>query len=284
MRILHENLIDLTGTVLTASSQAGTYPVSLLKDTLRKRRWRATGKTEESIFAQIPSGSTVCCFAITGHNLTDTATIDILRSTAGSTYTLVATIRITPAESLGFGEGPFGFGGFGGISPSEVLSGSTHYVSFASSTTNAYPYWKVTIRDVDQGSSFVEVGRIFLGDHWEPTHQIVPGWRIDVTDPSEIFQLISNQKVDNRKPLSLHVSFQLPHLSPIDALTNLLSILRNGATKKDVFLVLFPQTPSPFLRDVTTVYGRFVASPEISLTNVGLHVFDTGVLAFEESL
>ncbi len=284
MRLLHDNLIDLAATTLSASSQAATRPVSLLKDTLRQRRWRATGKTLESITIQIPSGHTVCCFGITGHNLSDTATVEILRSTNGSSYTSLATIRITPTEAVGFGEGFFGFGGFGGVSPSEILSGSTQYVSFAASSTATYPYWKVTIRDIDQSAAYVEVGRIFFGNHWEPAHQIVPGWRIDVVDPSDIFQLISNQKVDNQKALNLQISFQLPHMSPTDALTNLLGIVRNGATKKDVFLVLFPDSNSLFLRDVTTVYGRFLASSEINLVNIGMHLFDSGALVFEESL
>ncbi len=284
MRILHNNLIDLAGTILTVSSQAGDYPASLLKDTLRKRRWRATGKTAENIVVQIPAGNTVCCFAITGHNLSDTATIEVLRSTNGSTYGSLATIRITPAESLGFGEDPFGFGGFGGLTPSEVLSGSTQYATFASTSTSTYPYWKVILRDIDQSTSYVEVGRIYFGSHWEPDHQIIPGWRIDVNDPSEIIQLISNQKVDNRKDLSLRLSFQLPHLSPVDALSNFLTIIRNGATKKDVFIVLFPDARSQFLRDVTTVYGRFLPDSEIGLTQTSMHIFDTGALAFEESL
>ena len=284
MRILHNNLIDLSGTILTVSSQTAGYPPSLLKDTLRKRRWRATGKTEENIVAQIPAGNTVCCFAITGHNLSDTATIEILRSTNNVTYTSMASIRITPTESVGFGEGFFGFGGFGGVTASEVLSGTTQYALFTESSSTTYPYWKVIIKDVDQATTYVEVGRIFFGNHWEPANQIVPGWRIDLNDPSEIFQLISNQKVDNRKDTSLRLSFQLPHLSPADALMNLLSILRSGATKKDVFVVLFPNSSSQFLKDVTTIYGRFLADTEISLTNIGYHTFDTGTLVFEESL
>lgn len=284
MRVLHNNLIDLAATTLTVSSQTSGYPPSLLKDTLRKRRWRATGKTEENIVAQIPGGNTVSCFAIVGHNLSDTATVEVLRSTNNILYTSMGSFRITPTETVGFGEGFFGFGGFGGVTASEVLAGTTQALFFTESSTTTYPYWKVIIKDVSQAQTYVEVGRIFFGTYWEPANQIVPGWRIDVNDPSNIFQLISNQKVDNRKDLSLRLSFQLPHLNPADALTNLLSILRNGATKKDVFVVLFPSTSSLFLKDVTTVYGRFLADSEISLTQIGYHTFDTGVLVFEESL
>ena len=283
MRLLYNNLFDLAGTILTASSQDSTHPPTLIKDSLRKRRWRTSGLTQEYIIAQIPSGYTINCFAITGHNLSDTATIEILSSANGVTYTSLATIAITPTESVGFGEDFFGFGGFGGVAASEVLPGVTQVAFFTATTSTANPYWKIILRDVNNGDGFVEVGRMFLGDYWEPPKQIVPGYSVEVVDETEITQLISNQKINNEKDIYLRVNFRLPHLSPTHALGFFLPIIKTyQATKKDSFLVLFPNK-SLFLRDVTTIYGRFV-SQDIGVAQIGLHTFDTGVLAFEESL
>lgn len=283
MRLLFNNQIDNPATVLTASSAAGTYPVGKLKDSLRKRRWRAMGSVEESVIVRLPPSLTISCFAITGHNLSDTATIEIQRSANGVTYVGVITIRITPTESGGFGEGGFGEGGFGGVNASVVLPGNTQAAFFTAVSSTTYPYWKIIIRDVDNIDNFVEVGRVYLGDYWEPPKQIVPNWKIDIIDESEITQLLSNQKINNEKDIYSQVSFQLPHLNPTNALGFFLPIIKTyDATKKDSFLVLFPDK-SLFVRDVTTVYGRFI-SGDIGVTQIGMHTFDTGTVVFEESL
>jgi len=271
-------------TTITVSSVAATYPASLLKDSLRKRRWRATGFTNEHIIFLLPADETVCCFAITGHNLSETAQIDVARSQDGNTYVGLATITITPQASVGYDEGFYGFGGYGGVTPSEVLPGSTQYVFFSAVDSSDWPYWKVTIMDPSNADGFIEVGRVYLGSHWEPTNQIVPGWNITVVDDSEIITLVSGQKIDNPKDRYLQISFRLPHLSVSDAISNFLTIINDyKVTKKDIFLVLFPNGDT-FLKDVTTIYGRFLGDSQIGIQQIGYNTFDTGQVTFEESL
>lgn len=286
MRLMYENLVDLSETTLSASSQAAGYPVSLIKDTLRKRAWRATDSTQEHVIMQVPAGKTVSAFAITGHNLSLTATVELWKSANGSTYTYVDQIDISPSTASGYGVGFYGYGGYGGTDQSGVLVGSTQALFFTGVSSTSFPYWKAIFKDPNSADFYIKCGRIFLGNYWEPTNQIIPGWRIEIVDETEISTLVSQQKVNNEKAIFERVTFSLPHLSVADAFDNFicLAIRTFKVTKRDVFLALFPQnTISIFQKDVTTVYGRFVGN-EIGVSHVASSSFTTGELTFEESL
>ena len=280
---MYNNLIDLSTTILTPSSQANGYPVTLIRDTLRKRAWRATGYVQEQVIVRPVSGQIVAALAISGHNLSLTATVELWKSTDNVTYTSVGQINIASATSTGYGEGFYGYGGYGGTDLSGVLPGATQVLFFDPVSTSSYPYWKIIFKDNNNADFYIKCGRIFLGNYWEPAHQIVPGWRIEVADETEITTLISQQKINNEKDIFLRVIFTLPHLSDSDAFDTFLDIIRTyDITKRDAFLSLFPRG-SQFLQDVTTVYGRFIG-PEIGIAHVSSWTFTTGELTFEESL
>lgn len=278
MRVLSNNLIDKDATILTASSTATNKPVTRLQNILRSVYWEATGKTEESVTADLGPGSiTVKVAAITGFDLTREATVEFLHSTNNIAFTSLGIIRLgTP--TAGFGEGGFGEGGFGGFSSTFNLMGHVISLFFSSLSSR---YWKVIIKD-PANTKNIRLGRWFLGDYWEPaTVDVKRKWRVEIVDESQIGKTIGGQKSVNKHPVFLRASFSLPPLSEADAFDNLYPIMRDFGGKKDVFLVLFPGTDLE-TSFITSVYGSF--DQGVAFNNIVLSNYDVGSLVFSESL
>ena len=278
MRLLHTNLVDEDVTVLTASSTAMGKPVSRLKNTLRSVYWESTGKTEESVTADLGSGGIlVKVAAVTGFDLTREATVEFLHSTNNVTFTSLGVIKLGTA-TVGYGEGGFGEGGFGGFSPTLPLIG--HVISLFFSALSSR-YWKVTIKD-PANTKNIRLGRWFLGDYWEPASvDVMRGWRVEVMDESEISKTLGGIKSVNKRPIFLRASFQLPPLSEADAFDKLFSIARDFGAKRDIFLIFFPNEDLE-TKFVTQLYGSF--DQNVTFTNVALSNYDAGRIVFSESL
>lgn len=278
MRILFDNLVDEDVTVLTASSSATGKPVSRLKNILRSVFWEATGKTEESVTADLGSGSiTVKVAAITGFDLTREATVEFLHSTNNVTFTSLGVIKLgTP--TVGYGEGGFGEGGYGGFSPTLPLIGHVISLFFSSLSSR---YWKVIIKD-PANTKNIRLGRWFLGDYWEPASiDVKRGWRIEVMDESEISKTIGGIKSVNKRPVFLRATYQHPPLSESDALDKLFAIVRDFGAKRDIFLVLFPNEDLE-TKFIHSLYGSFDSN--VTFTNIAMSNYDAGTIVFSESL
>ena len=278
MRILSGNLVDADVTVLTASSQATNKPVTRLKNMLRSVYWEATGKTSESVVADLGSGTiSVKAAVITGFSLTRDATVEFLHSTNNSTFTSLGVIKLG-TSTVGYGEGGFGEGGYGGFSPTLPLMGHVISLFFGALSSR---YWKVIIKDPANVNN-IRLGRWFLGTYWEPVSvDVKRKWRVDVVDESQIGKTIVGIKSVNKRPVFLRATFSLPPLSESDAFDNFYPIVRDFGGKRDIFLVLFPGTDleTSFL---TSIYGSF--DQGIAFSNLVLSNYDVGSISFSESL
>ena len=278
MRLLHTNLTDVDATVLTASSTTTGKPVSRLKSSLRSVYWEATGKTSESVTADLGPGThTVRALAITGFDLTREGTVEYLHSTDNVNFTSLAVIVLGTPE-FGYGEGGYGEGGYGGFSPIFVLMGHVISLFFSSLSSR---YWRVIVKD-PANTKNIRIGRWFIGDYWEPVSEHVKrGWRVMNVDESEISVTIGREKSVNERPSFLSASLQLPPLSESDALDDLFTIVRDFGSKKDIFLIIFPNENFE-TKFISSLYGSFPSN--ISLFNMVLSNYDAGIITFEESL
>lgn len=280
-RWLIENLIFESGTILTASSAAGGFPVSRLRNPLRKRRWRSD-TLEPSVTINLgEAGQTVRAFACVGHNLSETATVDVETSEDDVTYTLLGTIQVTDAlTGTGFGEGEFGLGGFGGVNLENVLNPPDVLSLFFSSTANQY--FRVTFHDTANSDGFVEVGTIFIGNYFETMEDADYGWNLSLTDESEVALSMGKTHLTNTKPIFRQLEFTLSHLDAADAFSSIANIVRTQKIlHSDVYLIFLSDAKSKNTRDATSLYGRFVNA--IDITHKARNVF-AAQFVFEESL
>lgn len=264
--------------MLTATSEATGKKVVRLQNILRSVYWEATGKTSESATADLGPGTrTVRAMAITGFDFTRDATVEFLHSTDNITFTSLRVIKLG-ISTVGYGEGGFGEGGFGGFTTTSTLIG--HVISIFFSALGSR-YWRVTIKD-PANTKNIRLGRWFIGNYWEPTSvDVKRGWRVEVVDESEISLTIGRVKSVNKQPVFLRALFELAPLSESDALDNLFTIVRDFCTRRDLFLVLFPNEDIE-TKFVTSLYGTFEGNTVF--TNIAMSNHNVDRITFTESL
>jgi len=250
LRILWSNLIDASGTTLTPSSQP--ISVSNIRVQNRKRIWRGASRTETlTINLNTPSDN-VRCVAITGHNLSSTGTILLERSSNGSSWTTIQTKTV----------------------------GLFRCIFFFFSLSND-PYWRLTFTDSANANGYIEVGRVFLGDYWEPAIAAVNNWEFRLVDNSEVKKSIGGQKWTTQRDVFARLTFRLMGLNEVDGVKNWLNIVRRIGLKDDLFLLFTPNASSRLQRELG-LYGRFTGIP--GLAGYSSFAYDTGSIVFEESI
>ena len=251
-RFMWRNLInEISSVTLTATS--ATVPVANLAHHQLGKAWRTSGITSESITINLGTTSEpVKSVCVAGHNLTKNGTVEILHSTDNITFTSLGVKTVGSAKIVTF--------------------------FFASLSKQ---YWRITLKDTTNPDNFIKVGRIFLGDYWEPAAQIMRQWSVEVVDETSMEKSIGGQKWRNIRDSFNRVSFRLPHLSKSEAVENFLNFVRRVGMKDSMFISLFPDGGST-LRGVTDLYGRFFSAPGIQ--NPVISIYDTQEVIFEQDL
>mgnify|MGYP001604276911 CR=1 FL=1 len=249
-RLIWSNLVDESATLLTPSSAA--INIENIRTLHRKRVWRTNARINETLTLDLQSTTkNIRCCALTGYNLTSTATVQLAYSDNGSTWTQLVQSTVGNYTTLFF---------------------------FFSLLNNRY--WRLTFNDAANANPYIEVGRIFLGDYWEPAATVLRGWSIKVIDRSEVQRSVGQQKWTNQKEAITQIAFQLPPLNETDAIKNFLNIVRRIGLSQDIFLSLMPDASATY-REVTGLYGRFVTIAGVG--SVSSFVYDAGTVVFEES-
>ena len=250
LRMLWSNLVDRDGTSLTASSQ----PISVnnIKNQHRKRIWRTASPLNQTLIVDLQnSADDVRCCALTGYNFTATATVTLAYSDDAVVWT--------------------------SISGKTVGDGNCLFFFF---TLVNRRYWKLTLNDASSTDGYLELGRVFLGDYWEPNVSVLRGWSLKFLDRSDVKKSIGLQKWTNQREIVTQLTFQLPHLNETDAVKNFLNIARRIGVKQDFFITLLPGASELYQME-TGLYGRFSGVP--GLVGSSSFAYDTGTIVFEES-
>lgn len=141
--IYWDNLLD--DCVLTASTEVTAYEVENLQNIHRVQTWRTTGITSENVVIDAGLGNTIApaSLLISYHNLTSSATV---------------TLQGNATDS------------WGAPSFSQALTldynADTIIVEVTGAST-AYRYWRIVIADTTNTDTYLEIGRIFIGDGLE---------------------------------------------------------------------------------------------------------------------
>lgn len=250
LRLLWDNLIDNGAVTLTASS--ATVSVQNIRQVHAGKAWRTGGKTEETLTVDLQSSELfIRCAAVTGFNFTAAATIELQHSTDNVTYTSFPQVVVGDARVIAF---------FFDLKMSR--------------------YWKLIFRDPTNPDGYITIGRVFLGDYWEPVSQVARGWRVELVDETDVERSIGGQKWANERPIFTRVAFRLPALQRDDAFTNFFDIVRRVGLRTDIFMII--DSESSRIRTATGLYGRFVGIPQIR--NPARVIYDTSEVVFEESV
>jgi hypothetical protein len=234
MLIAWRNLAD--DAVLTSDSEAATLPASNVQQEHVVRVWRTVAGVK-SAYLIFDMGSAVACsvLAALGLNFTASATVRVRASDADATVesSLLLDTGVLDAEVVD---------GYGAI-----------YKSF---TETAARYWRIDFADAGV-ESYLQVGRIFLGPSWTPTHRMLLGASYTSDDPSIIGRSRAGQQFADILPQRRVLQFELAFMDEEEMFTNAFAIARAAGRVSDVLVI--PNPSSDYLSQ-RSIFGTLAAS------------------------
>jgi hypothetical protein len=245
IRYLWKNLIDLDDAVLNESSQVDNLPVENLQHPFRTMVWRTTGCNSENVVIDLGQAQAVKAFALINHNLTQNAFIKIQGNSSDSWE--------SPAvdESLNWHE--------------DII------IKFFSG--GSYQYWRLVVQDANNPDEYLEFGRLYLGDYFEPSKNFVYGWEYGLVDPSEIEESEGGQEFVDIKEQYRIIKVAFTDGSPLTDtdMENYEEMLRYCGRRKDLFLSLdYENKPNRW-----SFYGKF-ANTDFNFREFAKGYFSTG--------
>jgi hypothetical protein len=136
MRIAYSNLVD--DATITASSEDPMMPADNVKVQRLAKAWRTTAVTGITCVVALDSAQAVDTVAILGHTISTSATVTIEANTTDSWSPAAWSTSLTALDNT-------------------IL----RYLDSA----QTYQYWRFTVEDASSASTFIDVGRLWLGEY-----------------------------------------------------------------------------------------------------------------------
>lgn len=270
LRIIYNNLIDLGGTSLTASSSMSTaVPVTNLENDLRGRVWKsATSSTtavKTMLLATFSAVKTVTGIVLVNTNHTPAATMTV-RGYTGTPPTLGGTTD-TPTitgGTLEWTEGPTlccppapddGFS-WGGQDLNAYHSSETNYSRIWIPSSNAQVSTIVIEMNDTGAGTYMSASRLIVGNYWSPKYNTGYGMQSDYKDMSRSERTESGALITNVGSRYAVMQFSLDWMEDKDRI-ELNRLNRVKGTSGSIFVSLFPdQSDNWNLEQMYQIYGR----------------------------
>ena len=180
IRFSFHNLID--DATLTPSSQVASLPASNLQNPSPTIIWRTTDKDSENLLVDLGDPQNSSLIVLLNHNLKPDANI---------------TLQANSSDSWS--------------SPPFAQTLNWHeYLIIKYFDQALYRYWRLLISDSTNQDGYIQIGRLWIGTFYQPTHDISRNFTVEHVDPSIVSYSASGTKyVTQRTPFRrLNISFQ----------------------------------------------------------------------------
>lgn len=287
LRIIYQNLVDLSTTTITASSTAGGTSLSNLKLDTKSAVWRSTSSTQASLILDFGTQRTVGGLVLAFSNLAGSgATIRLVGYNAPNTPSFTGSLlntTVTAAFNTGqvaccpwnnlnlpaLGTNPAG-------SSNYSYGGGTYARVWLNNTQASTPirYLGVEISDPTNTAGFLEVSRIITGSYWSPVYNTGYGIDSGIKDLSEHLRTEGGDLITKRGPRFRTLNFGLEWMIGSDRKEMTRILLGNGLPKP-LFVSLFPDSTGDdedFHREgIHQLYGKMVQIPGVSYTSYEIY-------------
>ena len=244
LRVIYQNLADLSTTTITASTTAGVTAAANLQKDAKSLIWRSTG-TSATLTVAFGGSKNIRGVILPFTNLTSTGTINVTCTGGSTTSTgniLAApyaqtdswdsTYLPTGANSYAYGAGTYARAWFSSV---QVCTG-------------------VTIVLTDTNLTYIEASRLIIGDYWSPTFNTSFGLVSSPKSLSANSRTESGDLVTNRGIQYNTMNFDLSWLTPTDRAI-FTKIIKSNGINKGIFISLFPNNGTNTL-DATIDYDK----------------------------
>lgn len=173
IKFYYYNLVDQSSTVITGGNQNASFPASNLKDPRRTKVYRSTTATDSVVFDFITTEAVdsilVKDHPSLGFGFNGSLTIEANATDSWGAPAFSTTL--TPSTEFGFG-------------------------LLTLSTPQTYRYWRIT----GTGTSYFELGKIFIGSYFQPQRNLGNSFSFRERDLSDVSQNRYNQRFIDEIP------------------------------------------------------------------------------------
>ena len=180
MRLMYDN--DLDGGTLTASTADPNFTISAVQDTSVQVPWKTTALTAQTVVVDLSAAATVSCIAIAGHNFTASATVQIAGNSSDSWGAPAVTYTVTYQSAI--------------------------MLRFF--TAASYRYWRFYFDDQTNSNSYLQVGRLFLGEYLQVDPSSLLEFPEERTRTDTVQYSIGNQMYADQGIESVIYRYQFP--------------------------------------------------------------------------
>lgn len=288
LRIIYENLVDLSTTTITASSsQSASTGVSNLKLDTKSLVWRSGTADVASLIVDLGSAKQVGGIILAFTNLMGSnATMKItgyssanVPSFTGATLTTgiptlfnTGNIACCPWNSLNlptWGSNP-------ALSSNYSYGGGTNARVWLTEQQQLLSprYLGIEISDTTNTASYLEVSRLIVGKYWSPVYNTEYGVEAGIQDLSQHERTESGDLLTKIGPRFKTLKFNLNYLHQTDR-KELTRILLGNGLPKPVFASIFPDSTGDDIdyqrEGLHQIYGKFSSVPGISYSYYELY-------------
>ncbi|QDQ26699.1 hypothetical protein FNU76_10170 [Chitinimonas arctica] len=239
-----------TATVTGGSWQAGA-PLANLKTRIFSEVARSTNALASNTLLDIDLGQVrpIALVSLVDHNLSEMAQWRVTAySNAGYTHVVWQQDwqRVWPRLGLGAmdWEDP---GYWSGLIPAERLD-QYRALSIATPDRSRARYWRIEIDDTANPAGYVQLGRVYVSDGWQPEANLSYGRALGYESRSQIIEADDGTEFGRRRKPCRVVQGELAWLSKTEAYDRVLQIQREADVIGEVFYVEDAADPASLLQ------------------------------------
>lgn len=249
--LAYGNLADTAA--LYGGDWLGELPLSNLQDRrLGQLARSATASTGDSWFdADFGATRLFKVAALVNHNLSVAAQYRIrlsldpnfIDSVADSGWTDVWPV-VYPFGSLPWGSPSWWAGKY----PADQIGRYTGAVVFVLSSLTAAQYLRVEISDPGNPDGFVQIGRLFVADGWQPTRNMTYGASLAWEDRTQVQEALSGAEYFDTRPPVRVARFGLEAMTESEAMSQAFELQRAMGVSGEVLFIWDPADTTHALR------------------------------------
>lgn len=300
LRIIYNNLVDMVGATVTASTTAsGTTPASNMQIDSKSKVWRSGATKTVAFIITFPATGAVVDYVVGGFmlpfcNLSSTAQIKVRGYAAASGGTSPAisgttSPSITPGSNPKFDTGwisaapyqVFGLWNWGtvpiGANTYSYGGGTYGRVWIPTASQLAVKWLAVEISDPDNASNYIEASRIVTGPYWSPKYNTSYGLSSAVRDLSSHARTEAGDLDTVRGVRFNTLNFDMKYMDPNDR-SRFLDIVRGNGLPRSLFISLFPDNTEDFDKEQQhQIYGKlsqlsYISHPWLEMYSTNIEI------------
>lgn len=229
IRFTMHNYADLA--TLTASSEQGELLIANTQRIPRSKIWRSTSGAAQTITGNLNGVQTISTITVGRHNLTEGSTFEIwLYSGQQSGELANASHTITAAEAYETAS----------VLEYQDLRNITWYSETAEHAKDPIAgvnSFKITL--TGSGMSYVDVGRLFVGDFLEPTYNLSYGHNMSYAEKTKQFRTASGTLRSDMALPYKKFDFSLNTINEADRIL-MMEAFADVGKRNDFFVSAFP--------------------------------------------